>query len=247
VEPFQASTQTGLTGGIAGLSGRELIAVGTATTSDPTLLPAGLFASFVGTPSPQLVTLSGATFDRYLNVAVRGYDGSESVYAVPTANGTVLAICRTPAPNPRFASTCQQVVQSIRLSSGTLAPGLLPSYASTLGEIISRLDAARSSWGPRLSASRAARVLVSAANQLAAAQAKAAVAVAALRPGPARSVNRVLATALRTDAQAYGALARAVDQRRVSAYRSAGTAVTRADRAVNSALAALGAFGYRVG
>jgi hypothetical protein len=192
------------------------------------------------------VTLSGTTFDRYLNVAMRGDTGSESVYAVPTAIGTVLAICRAPAPNARFASTCQQVVRSIRLSSGTLAPGLLPSYASTLSAIISRLDEARSSWGPRLSSAHAARDRVSAARQLASAQAKAAVAVAALQPGPASSANGALARALRTDAQAYGVVARVAGERRVSAYRSAGAALTRADRAVNAALAALGAFGYRL-
>jgi hypothetical protein len=55
-----------------------------------------------------------------------------------------------------------------------------------------------------------------------------------------------LAMALRADAQAYGALARVAGQQRVSAYRSARAAVMRGDRAVNSALAALGAFGYRV-
>jgi hypothetical protein len=168
------------------------------------------------------------------------------MYAVPTSVGTVLAVCRSPAPDARFASTCQQVAESIGLRSGTLAPGLLPGYALALSAAIDRLNAVRASWGSRLSNASNASVATRAATRLAAAHAQAALALAALTAGPASSANAALVSALRADADAYGAVARAAGRARVGAYRRAAAVVARADRALDAALARLRVLGYRV-
>jgi len=242
----QAPAQLGLTDGIAEASGGRLIVVGQARTTDPSLLPARILGDMRGTPAPRLVTLRGATFYRYLNLSLRGQSESQSVYAVPTPSGTVLALCRTTTPDAQFAGICQQVVESIKLGSSSLGPGLMPAYAAALTAAIGRLDAARTTWGPRLSTATTASARASAARQLASADAQAGSAVTALSPGPASSANAALATALGQEAQAYSALALAAVHGRVAAYQSASTSVDHADTAVNSALAELRTLGYYV-
>lgn len=236
----------GLTDGIAAVSGDHSIVVGRATTTDPSLLPASILAAVGQTPVPQLVTLQGTTFYRYLNLSLSGEDGTQSIYAAPTAGGTVLTLCRSLRPGAYFASTCQQVVESIRLDSRTLAPGLSATYATALSTAIGQLDAARAAWRSRLRNAPTGAAQAQAANQLRAAHLQAADAVAALSPGPASGANASLAAALRLEAQAYGTLARAAERLNVKAYAAASAAVARADTALSAALSRLGTFGYRV-
>ncbi len=236
----------GLVDGIGAASGARLIAVGAARTTDPTLLPAGILGSLPKTPPAQLVTLRGTTFYRYSDLPLRGRTGSQSVYATPTPSGTVLAVCRTPSPDAGFASTCQRVVESIQLRSGSLSPGLVPAYASTLRTVIGKLNRARAEWGSQLSTAQSAGVQASAASRLAAAHAQAAAALEGLHPGPARSGNDALIAALRTAAAAYTALARAASGAQVSDYGTATDAIARASDALQAAQARLRSFGYPV-
>lgn len=236
----------GLTDGIAAVSGDHSIVVGRATTSDPSLLPASILGAVGQTPVPELVTLGGTTFYRYLNLTLSGEDGSQSIYAAPTTAGTVLALCRSLRPGADFESTCQQVVESIRLEARPLAPGLSATYAAALSTAIGQLDAARATWRQRLRTAHTGADQALAANRLSAAHLQAAAAVVALNPGPASAANAALAAALRVEAQAYTALARAADRLNVRAYDAATAAVTQADAALSSALSRLGTFGYRV-
>jgi hypothetical protein len=240
----QSVPELGLIDGLAASSGDRLIAVGRASTTDPSLLPASILTSVGAAPRAELVTFGGATFYRYLNLPVHGTRDSESVYAVPSGAGTVLAVCRASKPDRAFDSMCQRVVGSLRLRSGSLAPGLLPTYASGLRAVLARLSSARATWGARLSAARTARVQVRAAKELAVAHDQAALALGGLTAGPAGPANGELAAALRMEADAYRLLARAAAHGRVHAYRSAAAAVARADHALRSALAELRARGY---
>ncbi|HKO27921.1 MAG TPA: hypothetical protein VJU80_10725, partial [Solirubrobacteraceae bacterium] len=115
--------QLGLLDVIGASSGDRIIEVGTARTTDPSLLPASILGSLRGAPAPKLVTLHGTTFYRYSRVSMRRLSGSQSIYAVPTPSGTVLAVLELPSPDASSAGTFQRVVQSIRLHSGSLSPG----------------------------------------------------------------------------------------------------------------------------
>jgi hypothetical protein len=241
-----APAALGLIDGRIATSKGQTIAVGRAATTDPSLLPASILALFSAAPRAQLVTLRGATFYRYLNFPLRGSRTSESIYVVPTVAGTVVAVCRTPKFDRSFASMCQRVVASLRLGSGTLAPGLLPAYASGLSAAIVQLTAARATWGARLGTARTRRAQARAANALASAHEQAAAAVAALSAGPATAANSALVAALRMDADAYRLLAGAAAHRHVRAYRRAAAATARADAAMNAALAQLRTLGYAV-
>lgn len=249
-QPPPDTPQLGLTDELAVAAGgdaRRLVVVGRATTPDPSLLPQSVLATLPDAPTPQVVELGGATFYRYLNLSPRGEGLSESVYAVPTTAGTVLALCLTPEPDASFTSTCERLVRSLKLSSRTAWPGLLPRYAAALAAAIGRLNAIRSSAGSQLSSAPDARVQASAAAELAAAHIQAASALLAVNAGPANDANSAVAAALRMTGDAYEALARAAARTDIRGYISAGASLARATDALNSAFAQLRQLGYRVG
>ncbi|MGH2882949.1 MAG: hypothetical protein ACRDPA_09690, partial [Solirubrobacteraceae bacterium] len=212
----------------------------------PRLLPASILGSVRGRPVAHLVTLGATTFDRYSELPLRAGPGSESVYAVPTLSGTALVVCRTPTPDAGFASTCERVVRSMSLRSGSLSPGLVPSFASILTKVIGRLNTARTRWGSRLSTAQTALLEARAARRLAAADARAAAVLVGLDSGPAWSENAALVEALRTAQVGYTALARAATRGQAGAYRRAAASVAQANLALSSALAGLRSFGYSV-
>ena len=244
-QPALALSRLGLLAGTGVASGGRSIVVGTAATTDASLLPAAILRAVRGAPSAELITLRGTTFYRYADLALRGTTGSVTVYATPTTSGTVLAVCRTPSPDAGFASTCQQVVRSLRLRSGSLAPGLVPAYAATLRAVIDSLNVARAEWGSQLSAAPTAGDQASAAARLSAGYDEASAGLSGQNPGAARSDNDALVAALRMDADAYSALARAAAGRRVGEYRTDTAAIARTNDGLTAALAALGSFGYR--
>jgi hypothetical protein len=239
--------QRGLLDVIGASSGGRTIEVGTARTTDPSLLPASILGSLRAAPAPELVTLHGTTFYRYSRLSMRRPSGSESIYAVPTPSGTVLAVLELPRPDASLAGTFQRVVESIRLRSGSLSPGIVPAYATALAGVIDRLNTARARWSSQLTTAQTARRQAIAARRLASAHTQAAAALAGQDPGPARAANAAVVAALRGAAGAYSALARAAAGGRPSDYQLASAAVADANATLSSALTPLRRFGYLVG
>lgn len=226
--------------------GARLLIVGRTVTTDPGLLPQSLLASLPNAPSPQIVRLGKVSFYRYLNLTPRGESTSESVYAAPTTVGTILGVCRMKNATSGFTRSCERSLSALRLASGTVLPlAPSPSYASALNTVFSRLNAVRHGVGSQLR-DAPARAQAKAANQLAAAHAEAASALLRLNAGPASTANSTLATALKTTAQAYGALGLAAAHDNPRAYRAAKASLPSATNELNSALARLSALGYRV-
>jgi hypothetical protein len=192
------------------------------------------------------VTLGGLRFYRYLNLSPRGAT-LESVYALPSTVGTILGECVTGGARPSFARSCERVLATLRLSSGSLLPlGVSVSYAHALNQAISTLNAVRSGAGAQLHAPGNAGARAKAAASLAAAHAAASAAVSRLDAGPASTANSSLASALTLAANAYTALARAAAHSDVRAYASAEVSLANATSAMAAALAQLGRLGYSV-
>jgi hypothetical protein len=211
------------------------------------LLPRSFIATLPQAPAPQLVTLGGAQFYRYANLRPRGANAPESVYALPTRVGTILGVCRTLEPSVNLTGRCERILATLKVSSGALGPSLDASYRAGLSATISSLDAARASDELKLRTAPDAHQQAIAASALAAAHAQAANALLRLHPGPASGANSAIATALRMASQAYGALATAAARNDARGYANAQASVARASAALNSALAQLRTFGYRVG
>jgi hypothetical protein len=229
-------------------TGRELV-IGTEPGggSSAGQLPAVLRAKVASAPDPQIVSLGGQRFSRYLDLAPRGQGVTESLYVLATTRGTIGAVCAAQTPSQSFTATCERVLATLRLTSGrVLAPRVDAGYALALNAVVSKLNGARRALGPKLSTgSMPSRAR--AAQQLATAHAEAAASTARLSPHAAGLVaaNRALGSALGETAAAYGGLGRAITDRRQAAYRSAEAHIGAGARALEAAYARLRGLGYR--
>jgi hypothetical protein len=229
-------------------TGRELvIGTGPAGGSSAGQLPAVLLAKVSDAPDPQIVSLGGQRFSRYLGLALRGQGITESLYGLATTRGTIGAVCAAQTPSQSFTASCERVLATLRLNSGSaLAPRIDARYALALNAIVSKLNGTRRALGPKLSTgSLASRTR--AAQQLATAHAGAAASTARLSPHDAGLVaaNRALGSALGETAAAYGELGRAITDRRQAAYRSAEAHLGAGASALGAAYARLRGLGYR--
>jgi hypothetical protein len=245
------AAQLGLGEGIAlspSGSRSEMLVIGRTVTPDPQLLPRTLLASLAEVPAAQTVSLGGATFYRYLNLAPRGEHSPESVYAMSTTIGTVLGVCIAPKGRISFATTCERSLATLTLGSGkALAPGPIPGYASALNLAIKQLNDVRKTADSRLRTAPAAKVQAQAANALAAAYAHAAATLSHLNAGPASAANSALTTALVLNEAAYRALGRAAALQDSASYSDALTSLRRAAGALAAAYSGLDAFGGTAG
>jgi hypothetical protein len=227
-------------------SAPSALLIGTAPASQHSPLPASALAAIPNPPQPQLVSLGGIRFFRYLDVSIG--DQHMSVYALPTTAGTILGVCVTGTNPVSFTSSCERVLGSLRLSGAqvvTFEPTV--SYASALNAVLNRLNATSLKASAQLRAARNAQAQASAATELAAADALAAAAVRQLDAGSASSANAAIATALTGAGDAYSAVARAAARRDAIAYKNASAELRRATTALNSALAQLTTLGYHIG
>lgn len=223
------------------------LVLGRSATAGPTLLPPALLAALPQAPRPQVVTLGNASFYRYLNLSPRGVRTSESVYALPTTAGTIIAACIADKPSSGFTARCERLLATVRLSSAkVLALSPSPSYGQALQAALSRLDSVRSSAGTRMSGAPAASVQAAAATELADAYHQAAAALSSLSPGPATAANSAVVDALQRSGDAYRALAHATARSQKRAYALARSSVLSDASALQSALISLGGFGYQV-
>jgi ATPase family associated with various cellular activities (AAA) len=231
-------------GPAAPAGGVLVVGIESATTIE---LPAALLGALARPPTAEVVTLGGARFYRYLDLAPSGVGGTESVYLVPTTAGTVLAQCFGRDSAPGFASTCERVLGTIALSSGhVLAIGPSAAYATALDAALTKLDGAVTGTTSRLSAATTATDQAGAATALAAAYRAAASAVGALDAGAAAAANRAVAAALSATGAAYAGLAHAAAVHNTRSYDVARTSVANASAQLRAAIAALATFGYAV-
>jgi len=222
------------------------LVIGTQQTNAPTALPPRLAAAVPPTTRPQVVTLGGQRFLRYLNLTPRGQNVAESIYALPTTVGTITAVCSAPTFSVRFTSSCERLLSTIKLTTGDVTSVTVdPGYALELNHILAELNQVRRSAGPALrSASVSQRVR--AASALATAHARAAAATSHIDAGTVSAVNQALVSALKANADAYRALAQAAAKANVPAYGRAQAALSTAGSGLNAVYDQLRQLGYQV-
>lgn len=222
------------------------LVIGTAHPADPGGLPQSLQAALGAVPKPQVVLLGGANFYRYLNVTPAGANVSESIYSLPTTIGTVTAICSSATHSVSFTSSCERVLGTVRLTSGSvLSLGVDPGYALALNRILDRLNSVRRSAGSGLRAG-SVQTRVRAASALATAHAAAASSARHISAVDVSVANQALVAALDMNAAAYRALARAASKLDVPGYGRAEAEIATATRALDAAFAQLRDLGYHV-
>jgi hypothetical protein len=227
-------------------TGRMLI-VGRLAAPNGEVLPRALVGSLSSASVPVTIALGSYEFYRYANVVPPGGSGTESVYAMPTTVGTVLGLCLAPVSSASFAGACERTIGTLRLSSGrVLYLGPTAGYASALNTAIQRLNVRRAALAARLSTGSSSVAQADAASALAGAYTRAASTLSGLAPGSTGSANQSVVAALRGNAGAYTALARAAAAHDRPAYAAAAQALQRAAGALHSAYDVLVSDGYRL-
>jgi len=217
------------------------------TTAAPTTLPATLLAELPHAPGPAVVTLAGTRFYRYLGLQPRDGSGPISVYVLPTTVGTVVAECLEHGAGASFGSTCERVVSTLRLSSGTaLAVGPSASYATGLDRAMTVLTKRIAEASGRLRAARTPQAQARAANGAVAAYDTAVSAVSALNAGVASADNRAVASALRSIAAGFQSLRTAALRGDAAGFAAAERTIASGQSSLQGAIAQLAKLGYSV-
>jgi hypothetical protein len=226
----------------------QLLAIGVSHTTDATLLPNRLLAALpAGTATGQVVRLGNTRFYRYRDLRPVGSSQVETVYAVPTTTGTLIATCVSDQPSATFTAACEQVVATARVTSGRpLALGPRADYGTALQTQLTKLGRATHTEKADLSTARAANAQARAFEQLGVAYQQAGEALAKVEPNPAEtSARTALTNALTALSTAYGRLAHAASGNNVRAYDGERNSIARAQAALETALVRLAKFGYR--
>jgi hypothetical protein len=248
-DPAPASLRLSAPLALAPRQGGGALFIGTTSATDPTLLPKGLGAMLAAPPQGAAVKLGSLVFRRYLNLLPQGAAAPETVYALPTTAGTVIASCIAPTVDATlFASTCERAVGSLQLrSAAALTLTANPAFAKALGGVIATLDAARAADGRQLAGARRPADQAAAARRLAQAHDDAARAAARLSPGPVEAdASAAIVAALQRLASDYASLAQAAEHHDGRKYAAASTAISQADAALGEAFRRLVQDGYSI-
>jgi hypothetical protein len=230
-------------------TGGELV-IGTAQTTDPTLLPGTLLSALPAPPSREVVTLGGSQFYRYRGLEPRGASAPMSVYALPTSTaGTVLAACLPQGASPAFPADCERVLATMHLL-GTSPAGLGPSssLATELNTVVGKLNAAVRMGQTRLAAAKRPGQQATAASEIAAAYGQAAGALRKLNPPSTAFVAvQALAAALTKTGDGYTVLSSAASRSDGKAYDVARNDLGVDAGSVSAAFVELSKLGYTTG
>jgi serine/threonine protein kinase len=226
---------------------RTALVLGTSQAVRPTLLPSALPSDY-RFPAATVVRLGGRDFGRFVGVRYTGAASPETIYALPTSRGTVLAVCLTvPADAPGVLGECEHVLASLRPPGTPLALTPDASFASALTAITSRLTRAQTAGAAKLAHAETPARQGTAARELAQALGEAARAVADLSPGPiASEATMAIAASMGRLATAYGRLAQSYAHDDVPRYRAASAAVRQALAALRGGFAQLAQVGYAI-
>jgi hypothetical protein len=225
----------------------ELLAIGTAHTTDASLLPSSLLAALPRHGATrELVALGRYRFYRYRGVTPHDSGQVETLYVLPTTTGTVVAACVSDTAHATFTAACEHVVGTLMLDSGgPLALGPNRAYAAALKDTIGKLNSATHTAQARLLKARSANTQAVAARQLGAAYRQAAASLPVVGSDSiAQPAQAALHDALNVMSTRCAQLARAAARNDKRAYDAARASIARAQSTLDAALAQLDRFGY---
>jgi serine/threonine protein kinase len=228
-------------------AGGELV-VGNSSSSGPTLLPASLLTALGSTPHGEPVRLGELELYRYKNLMPNGAAAPETVYALSTTNGTVVAACVLPSHAAATVNAdCERILGSLRLGSAkALALGPSSTYAAAIAAAIGRLNPAAAGGSARLQRAGTPSAQAAAASGLGAAYERAATSVSGAKPAAAEQpTNRGFAAALRQVGSGYKAMARAARSGNRGSYDAAQSSVRSGLASILAAYRELQTLGYK--
>jgi hypothetical protein len=220
------------------------------------LLPSAFLAS-LGQPAGQLPPRTRVTLPanqlpawRYRDLRPLGSPRQLTAYVVPTSLGVATVVClAAPGASALPAGECEAIASTLRLLHAKPYPiGPSDAYSVALNRILGELQPAVSTHGQALTAARTGAARSRAATALAGDYDSAAKRLAALSVSPADSAaNARLVSTLQQASKSYATVARVARTGDTTAYGQARAAATRDEKAVDGAIAGVGAAGYSAG
>ncbi|MDP2710385.1 MAG: hypothetical protein Q8O56_04135 [Solirubrobacteraceae bacterium] len=226
--------------------GAGLVAGIVADATGPDLLPRALRRRLPRAPESEPVRLGGIEALRYPYLQVRGFDGVLTLYAIPTARGSVVVACSFPAHAGAFFGDCERSAVTLRLDGLRAYPiGPDAGYGRRLAAAIGAIDTAMTQHGARLEQARTAAGQASIGARLA----RSLTAIGAtLDVGPVSARDREghakLVAAIDASASAYRALSDAARAGDAYRYERAAATVRTISARLRDAGAALASLGY---
>ena len=230
-------------------AGAGLVA-GQVDASGPSLLPPQFVQLVGGDPARDDAVKLGETDGyRYADLKPSGYDGTLTVFVVPTSAGVATVACAQPAGTSGSVSDrCEQIAGTLSLNVIKAFPlGPDPGYADSVNKSISGLNHARASKLKALRAAKTPDEQAKLLGDLGAAYGAAATPLSKVQVSPAdKPANAAIVAALKGGQSAYGAMAGAARANDEAAYNRGKAAVDKADANLQQALKQLSALGYKV-
>jgi hypothetical protein len=228
------------------LSRWGLVAATVVDAIGPDLLPAAFTKRLVdAVPKGEPVGLDHVHALRYRRLRV-GSALAITLYAVPTASGSVVVACYGPtAKQAGTAHDCEGVVRTLRLSSRAYDLGPDPAYGAKLRPVLGTLDVGRRSWRAKLSSARARTSQATFARALSGVYERAVRGIRGLTISARdREAHGQLARALADARDGYERMSAAASNGRSTRFSGATGDVRRAEAAARGVLASFRGLGY---
>ena len=236
-----------------GRDGGRAVTFGMAQAADVTLLP-DPFRAALGLDGGQVPERTAVKLGpdelqafRYTGLQAADEERRVTVYAAPTSAGVLTVACLAPAGDSGFGGECEEIADTLRLTSGTPFPvGPDPAYAKTVGQAFSTLNK-REAAGRRALEARGAtfRRQAAAARSIASAYASAASALGKASTSPAdKRLNATLVARLEAAGGAWQRAARAAARRDRGDFNRAERPIARTRQALAQAVTSLETAGY---
>jgi serine/threonine-protein kinase len=197
----------------------------------------------------QIVDLGDVLARRYPGRREPGGSRTVSIYALPAADGQVVAACFDAGEKNAFARRCQRAASTLRAREpGPPLRAASPAYARSLGRVVNRLERVRSKGRRRLARARTRagqrrvtarlsrdyRVLASALTRIE-------------TPAPAAGPQRIAISQLRRASRGFRDMSRAARARSSGRWIRARRGVRSAEGRFQGAIQSLRRRGYDVG
>ena len=217
----------------------DALVTGMTDATGPALLPASFLSLLDEAPPRDDAVKSGETEAyRYEDLQPEGFDGSLTLYVVPTTDGVATVACTAASKPAEFLPACEEVATGIRLVNGDVfALGADEDYLAQLDKTISALNSGRKQGVSALNKAKTPSKQATAAQSLAKTYARARQQLSGLTISPAVvDANAAVRAALLKSQKAYSSLASAAKNSKQAAYDKARADVRAGDTALQRAL-----------
>ena len=217
----------------------DALVTGMTDATGPALLPASFLSLLDEAPPRDDAVKSGETEAyRYEDLQPEGFDGSLTLYVVPTTDGVATVACTAASKPAEFLPACEEVATGVRLVNGEVfALGADEDYLAQLDKTIAQLNSGRKQGVSALNKAKTPSKQATAAQSLAKTYARARQQLSGLTISPAVvDANAAVRAALLKSQKAYSSLASAAKNSKQAAYDKARADVRAGDTALQRAL-----------